>query len=274
MLQGILPHRLDLSYHPSSIGTESRALVFEGEKLLAAAQGGALGLPRVSDCSFSGRSVWLFRLDQTDFFLLDPPVRADGYTMLPVSELRRCPVTKEISFAAMTGYQLYKWYRDNRFCGRCGAPLAPACNERALRCDCCGNVIYPKISPVVIVGVTDGDRLLMTRYAKGEYRNWALVAGFVEVGETPEDAVHREVLEETGIRIKNPRYVAAQPWAFSDSLLLGFFAELDGSDKITLQESELSQAAWIPRAEIRHRPEDFSLTGDLIDRFVRGEMPN
>ncbi len=67
--------------------------------------------------------------------------------------------------------------------------------------------------------------------------------------------------------------LAAQPWAFSDSLLLGFFAELDGPDALTLQRSELSEAAWIPRAQIRHQPEDFSLTGELVDRFVRGEMP-
>ena len=271
MLQDILPHRLDISFHPAAPGPESRALVFDGENLLAAQTGGGMTLPRLADCAVAERPLFAFRLDETDFFLLLSPTAAAGFSMLPVSVLRRA-APKETAFAALTGYQLYKWYRDNRFCGRCGGPLAPARGERALRCGC-GNIVYPRINPVVIVGVTNGEKLLMTRYAAGAYRNWALVAGFVEVGETPEDAARREVFEETGLRIHNLRYVAAQPWAFSDSLLLGFFAELDGPDTITVQESELSEAAWIPRGEIRHPPEDFSLTGELIDRFVQGEEP-
>lgn len=270
MLQDILPHRLDISFHPAAPGPDSRALVFDGEKLLAAQTGGGMTLPRLADCRPSRRPIFAFRLDETDFFLLDAAA-ADGFSMLPVSVLRRA-APKETAFAALTGYQLYKWYRDNRFCGRCGGPLEPARGERALRCGC-GNIVYPRINPVVIVGVTNGEKLLMTRYAAGEYRNWALVAGFVEVGETPEDAARREVFEETGLRIRNLRYVAAQPWAFSDSLLLGFFAALDGPDAITVQQSELSEAAWIPRGEIALRAEDFSLTSELIDRFVRGEEP-
>ena len=272
MLQDILPHRLDIAFCPAAPGPDSRALVFDGEKLLAAKQGDRLQLPRLADCAVAQKPVFAFRLDNTDFFLLLTPTSAEGFSMLPVSVLRSAGGTKETAFAALTGYQLYKWYRNNRFCGRCGAPLVSDANERALRCSC-GNVVYPKISPVIIVAVTNGDKLLMTRYAGGDYRNWALVAGFVEVGETPEDAARREVLEETGVRIKNLRYIASQPWAYSDSLLMGFFAELDGPDAITLQESELSEAAWLSRGEISLRGEDFSLTSELIDRFVRGEGP-
>lgn len=272
MLQDIRPHRLDISFHPATPGPESRALVFDGEKLLAARRGDALTLPRLADCAAAGSPTFLFRLDETDFFLLSPPAVAAGFSMLPVSLLRRSG-PKETTFAALTGYQLYKWYRDNRYCGRCGGPLTPLPGERALCCGRCGNTVYPRISPVIIVGVIDGDRLLMTRYAAGDYRDWALVAGFVEVGETPEDAARREVLEETGVRIKQLRYVASQPWAFSDSLLIGFFAALDGPGTLTVQRSELAEAAWVPRDQIHHRPEDFSLTGELIDRFVRGDCP-
>ena len=294
MLQDILPHRLDIAFHPVPPSSNSRALVFDGDRLLAAEREGGLTLPLLADCrppapALCGKTgsgadsaqgegieagpIFLFELDGEPFFLLPAGTSAEGFSLLSVSVLRRAGAAKETAFAALTGYQLYKWYRDNRFCGRCGAPLAREPAERALCCPGCGKIVYPRINPVVIVAVTSGDRLLMTRYAGGSYRSWALVAGFVEVGETPEDAARREVLEETGVRIKNLRYAAAQPWAFSDSLLLGFFAELDGPDAITLQQSELSEAAWVPRAEIRHQPEDFSLTGELIDRFVRGEEP-
>ena len=272
MLQDIRPHRLDISFHPAAPGPKSRALVFDRDQLLAAVHRDQLALPRVADCTGAERATFLFRLDETDFFLLPAPAAAAGFSMQPVALLRTAG-PKETAFAALTGYQLYKWYRDNRYCGRCGGPLIPLAGERALRCDRCGNTVYPRIAPVVIVGVTDGDRLLMTRYAGGDYRDWALVAGFVEVGETPEDAARREVLEETGVQIRDLRYVAAQPWAFSESLLLGFFARLEGPAALTVQRSELAEAAWIPRAEIHHRPEDFSLTGELIDRFVRGELP-
>ena len=100
-------------------------------------------------------------------------------------------------------------------------------------------------SLAIIVAVTDESRLLLTRYARGAYRKRALVAGFIEVGETPEEAVEREVWEECGVRVKNVRYFASQPWGLSGSLMLGFFAELDGDPQITLQDGELDWAGWI-----------------------------
>ena len=114
-------------------------------------------------------------------------------------------------------------------------------------CPECKNIEYPKISPAVIVAVTNGNRLLLSRYARGGYRNYALIAGFAEVGETLEDTVRREVMEEVGLKVKNIRYYKSQPWSFSDSLLVGFFAELDGDDTITLEEEELAEAVWFER---------------------------
>ena len=137
-------------------------------------------------------------------------------------------------------------------------------------CKSCGLVEYPKLSPAVIVGVRDGDRLLLTRYLQG-YRHWALVAGYCEVGESLEQTVAREVMEETGLNVKNLSYFASQPWPFSDSLLMGFFCDLDGSDRVTLQQDELSEARWFLRGELPVQPSRASLTSSMIEAFGRGE---
>ena len=142
--------------------------------------------------------------------------------------------------------------------------------ERARVCPACALTVYPKICPAVIVAVTDGDRLLLTKYRGRAFKRYALVAGFHEIGETIEDTVRREVFEETGLRVKNLRYYKSQPWVFTDSLLLGFFCELDGSDKITLQENELSEAGWYHRTEIPDDYSSISLTGEMIGSFRAG----
>ena len=119
-----------------------------------------------------------------------------------------------------------------------------------LQCEHCGFMVYPKISPAVIVAITHQNKLLLTRYANSAPGRYALVAGFCEVGETVEETVIREVMEEVGLAVKNPVYYKSQPWGFSDSLLVGFFADVDGSTEFVLEEAELSEAIWLSRYEI------------------------
>ena len=95
--------------------------------------------------------------------------------------------------------------------------------ERAMVCPACGNTVYPKICPAVIAAVHDGDRLLLTRYRGRAFKKYALIAGFNEIGESIEDTVRREVLEEAGVHVKNLRFYKSQPWVFTDTLLMGFF---------------------------------------------------
>jgi NAD+ diphosphatase len=143
-------------------------------------------------------------------------------------------------------------------------------SERALKCAECGNKVYPRINPAVIVGVTNGDRILITRYRRG-YAHNALIAGFTEIGETLEQTVMREVMEEAGIRVKNIRYYKSQPWGMAADLLVGFFCDVDGDDDIKMDESELKYAQWLGRDEIELQPYEHSLTNEMMKRFRNGE---
>ena len=171
----------------------------------------------------------------------------------------------------MTAFHLYDWYRNNRFCGRCGTPVVPdpSHKERMLSCQQCGNTIYPKICPAIIVGVIDGERILLTKYAGRNNPNYALIAGFTEIGETAEETVMREVYEEVGVRVKNLRYYKTQPWGMASDLLIGYYAELDGDPFITLDRNELSTGLWMDRKDIIIEDEDFSLTREMIVRFAK-----
>ena len=133
-------------------------------------------------------------------------------------------------------------------------------------CPSCGNVVYPRINPAVIVGVIKGDKLLITRYRSG-YAHNALVAGFTEIGETLEETVVREVMEETGIKVKNIRYYKSQPWGMAQDILVGFFCEADGDGDIHMDESELKYAEWVSRENIVLQPNDLSLTNEMMMHF-------
>ena len=139
-------------------------------------------------------------------------------------------------------------------------------------CPVCGNRSYPRIMPAVIVGVTDGERILMTRYRGREYNGHALIAGFCEIGETGEDTVRREVFEETGVRVKNITYYKSQPWGTANDLLMGFYCELDGDPGITMDPNELKYAAWVKREKIELQPDDCSLTNEMMMMFKTGKI--
>lgn len=172
-----------------------------------------------------------------------------------------------MAFALITGYQMSGWYRDTRFCPRCGKALQHAQAERMLYCPACELQQFPKIAPAVIVAVTNGDKLLMTKYAGRDYTRYALIAGFAETGETIEQTVHREVLEEVGLRVKNLRFYKSQPWSLTSTLLFGFFAQLDGSDEIRLEDGELAVGEWMTREQIEEDENQESLTWEMIECF-------
>ena len=178
---------------------------------------------------------------------------------------------KDLAFAGITACQLANWYNSTKFCGTCGTALVHDSKERMMRCPKCNAMHYPKISPAVIVGVIDDDKILMTKYAGRDYKKYALVAGFAEIGETIEDTVRREVMEEVGLKVKNIRYYKSQPWSFTDTLLFGFFCEVDGKDNITMDTEELAVAEWLTREEIPTKYDGISLTNEMIMKFKNYE---
>ena len=218
--------------------------------------------------------TYLFSIDEQAFYLVSATaLRAacPDAQELPRNALRTYQ-PQWLGFAAATCEHLAKWYAANKRCGACGAALKPSPTERALVCPKCAGVVYPRLNPAVIIAIHDDERLLLTGYAnRTNTPHWALVAGYVEFGETLEDTVRREAYEETGLKVKNLRYFGSQPWAFSQSLLMGFFAELDGSDAIKMQTSELARAKWFKRAEIPPLDNLASLTNTMITAFAQGK---
>lgn len=211
--------------------------------------------------------VYLFALDDQRFFLLleDQVPDPEGFSFLNIREVRDLCTGPEV-YAAFTAYHLWKWYSDNRFCGKCKGRLKPVEHERALHCKKCGNTVYPRINPAVIVGVIKGDSILVTRYREG-YAHNALIAGFTEIGETVEETVRREVMEETGIKVKNIRYYKSQPWGMAQDVLMGFYCEADGDCEIHMDKHELKYAQWVKREDIVLQPNNLSLTNEMMMVF-------
>ena len=287
MIQEIYPHIYHNEYRPAPPQPESFALYYEGDAVLAgwepSEEGGEtvqnICYPRFRDlgpgaAEAAENSRYLFTIDGVGYYLLReepelPEAAASRFSMEKNVFRESEPLWQ--CFAGITGLQLKNWYDSNRFCGRCGRETEHSEKERMVRCPVCGHQVYPKISPAVIVGVTDGERLLLTKYSGRAYTRYALIAGFAEIGESIEETVKREVMEEVGLKVKNVRYYASQPWSFSDTLLMGFWCDLDGSDEIHLDEEELSVGEWKMRSEIPEASGRISLTGTMIEAFRAGK---
>jgi len=163
--------------------------------------------------------------------------------------------------------QLLHWRLTHRFCGACGAPLLRHATERAMHCPACGTCVYPRTNPVVITLVSRGNQILLAHKAGGNIPFWSVIAGFVEANESLEAAVAREVAEEVGVRIKNIRYAASQPWPFPNNLMVGFTAEYAGGE-VTPDGAEIGEAGWFDRDHLPPIPSRFSIARRLIDDFL------
>ena len=275
MIQDIYPLHLDNTFQNKSPSSDSRILAFSENRIFLKNEGEITYLTygqMQKICEEEGKElpvcIYLFSVGEEEYFLtgLWDEFELTGFSYHKMFEVRSmCP--KEKILVAATAWHLYVWYRDNRFCGRCGEKLVHSREQRMLQCPHCGNMVFPKIAPAVIVGVTDGRKILMTKYANREYKRYALIAGFTEIGETAEETVRREVEEEVGLHVKNIRYYKSQPWGFDSNLLLGYFCELEEKETIRLDESELSLAEWVDYKDITDDMEGLSLTKEMMLYF-------
>jgi NAD+ diphosphatase len=172
-----------------------------------------------------------------------------------------------VTLAAGCSAQLIRWHQTHKYCGACGSLMADKEEERAKFCTECKAVYYPRLSPAVIVAVLKGDEILLARSARFPGNMYSVLAGFVEIGESLEDCVEREVFEETGIKVQNITYFGSQPWPFPDSLMLGFTADY-AEGEICVDSAEIAEARWFSADTLPNVPGRISIAGHLIEWFV------
>ena len=213
-------------------------------------------------------AIYLGDLDGTPCFarwLGDDPIPA-GAEVAPLRQLFGSLPDEQFGIAGRA-LGLTSWDRDHRHCGRCGTATERSTAERVRTCTQCGHGAYPRLSPAVIVLVEREGKCLLARNARTKMPFFSTLAGFVEVGETLEQCVSREIREEAGIELANVRYFGSQPWPFTGSLMIGFTARW-ASGELTPDPTEIMEAAWFAPHELPVIPPNLSIARSLIDDFV------
>lgn len=279
MIQNITSHELSADFARPKPQEQDYVLLFVKNEVLVLPETGAL--PTVADWRrLGGEDAQLLHILETEgisyFIVLDEvPESVTAQLKTETTRYLRTIEPDWLRLAAVTGLHLYQWHKQHRFCGVCGKPMKPDNKELAMRCTdpSCNCVTYPTVCPAIIVGIVNGDKILLTKSSVYKQPVYALVSGYMSVGETMEQTVAREAFEETGLHIKNIRYYGNQPWGFSGAQMIGFWAELDGDDKVKLQEEELKEATWFLPEEMPVTPDPIDLTHYMMEQFRQRKMP-
>ncbi len=206
--------------------------------------------------------------DEIRIIGLDEPTTVDGYRMVPLRKSFEVLSNADYGLAGKCAELLY-WHRQTRYCGVCGAPLKWQ-NEISKQCPECGKEWWPSPAVAVIVRITRDDEILLVHARNFKSNRYGLVAGFVETGETLEQAVEREVREETGLCIKDLRYWGSQPWPFPCGLMVGFTAKYAGGE-LCLQREELGAGGWFRRDALPEIPDKASIARELIEDWLTAD---
>lgn len=199
---------------------------------------------------------------------INPDIRMpEGYQLVPIRELIM-HWSKDQFEQAAKAKQLLEWRRNHRFCSHCGHQTVEHDTQFAMVCPACHYHQYPRVQPCIITIITRGQEILLAKANRKNNTVYGLIAGFVEVGETLEQAVHRETLEEVGIRIKNLQYLASQPWPFPSNLMIAFRAEYDSGD-LVLQEEEIADAHFFPIEALPQIPIHGSIAYQMIQDTIK-----
>jgi NAD+ diphosphatase len=261
---------------PSSESQPAYWFVFHEEKMLVKMVEGAYSVPLSQDLD----SIITHRTSRHFLGMLNdhPCYSAELEDSLGAPELFEFKGLRELFgglsedqiWIAGRANQLVSWSRTHRYCGSCGNPTEDKSDERAKICPRCGLINYPRLSPAIIVAVTRGDQLLLARNQRSKSVYYSVLAGFVELGETLEECVAREISEEVGLKVKNIRYFGSQPWPFPDSLMVAFTAEYE-TGKIKVNPSEILHAGWFSANNLPRIPPKITIARWLIDWFVNGK---
>lgn len=277
MIQDIYPHIMNNTYQPSKIKDNDYLFVFRDDQVLMKDMSELYYIPTLHELRAyyhinQEKCVYMFSIDDESFYIL----LEDNYDVVgPFQYANKNDVNKSqpwAKFAFAVALHLHHFYDTHRRCGRCGEKMHPDDLNRAMVCDNCHNMVFPTISPAIICAIIHEDKIVLSKYAGREFKDYALIAGFCEIGETLEECVRREVMEEVGLHIKDIKYFGSQPWPYSQSMMVGFSAHLDGSDKITLEEEELSEAGWFKRDEMPKINSFAGLTQEMMLAFKEGKL--
>jgi len=264
---------------PENIQGESIWFAFYKGKLLMLQDQYGLTVPQIDNFSLLGLAFnephYLGELQDTHCFavaLLEEGPLPPNFVL---HDLRRVSMMLDPFLFMIAGKarQVLDWDQNHQHCGRCGTKTVPHDRDRAKLCPECGHTQYPRISPCIIVLVTKGEEVLLARSSNFPPGMFSTLAGFVEPGETLETAVHREISEEVGIKVRNLEYMGSQPWPFPHSLMVGFHAEYAGGD-IILEDDEIDEAGWWHISQLPMIPPKGSISHELIISYVEKMSTN
>ena len=259
---------------PESLAGDHLWLVFQGGRVLVVEEAATQPFPVLRDAAWLGMDElareYLGQLGGRGVFAVSVPETAVPPAGYRFDDLRRLLGQADDLLFAIAGraFQVLEWERNHRFCGRCGVPTeSHPLGERSRVCPACRLSSYPRINPCVIVAVTRGDEILLARAQRFTRPMFSTLAGFVEAGESAEETLHREVLEEVGVTVTNLRYFGSQSWPFPNNLMLGFHAEYAGGE-LVIQEDEIAEAGFFRFDDLPPIPPAGSIAHALIQDFV------
>ena len=258
---------------PHDAAPESLAFAFRDRRLLAHKDGDRSRVPSLAEVETAGfgpvRRQYLGSYQGRDVVSLELPDDAEAPEGMAFSDLRSLffRLDEPIFWIAARAVQIVAWDRDHQICGRCGTATQDHPHERSKKCPSCGLTHYPRLAPAVIVLVERGDEVLLGRSPHFSPGMFSTLAGFVEPGESLEQAIGREIEEEVGVRVDNVRYFGSQPWPFPNSLMVGFRADYAGGE-LAVDPDELEDAAWFHIDDQPRLPSEISIARALIEAWI------
>lgn len=257
---------------PVDVSSEPHWFLVHPTGLVVRADGEAVALPRREDVVAlgldPGQAHYIGRLDGQDCFALsvdDVPL-AEPWAAQGLRALY-APFGDGLFVAAGRAVQIVAFALTHRFCGRCGRPTEPVAGEHSMRCTACELSFYPRIAPAIIVLIRRGEQALLAHAGRFRAGMYSTLAGFVEAGESLEQTLAREVLEEVAIEVTNVRYFGSQPWPFPHSLMVGFTADYAGGE-IRVDGEEIVDARWFSPDDLPSLPPNPSIARKLIDAWL------